>query len=210
MSNAERLAPGGERREVAVLFSDLRGFTSYAERLPPERLVQELNDYLAAMVEAVHGQGGTVDKYIGDSIMAVLGLMGSDPEDAARAIRTADSMQRALARHNADRASRRLPPLKQGIGVHFGQAIVGNIGTENRLQFTVVGDVVNTASRLKSATKSEGAPVLVSAAAVEAARRASADLPPLRPHGELRLRGRDSAIATFTLVTGDATGTERP
>ncbi len=192
------LRPGGERRDVAVLFSDLRDFTAYADRLPPERLVREVNDYLDRMVEVIRAEGGVVDKYIGDAIMVVFGIPEARPDDAARAARTAAAMQRALEAHNLERTREGLPPLRQGIGVHYGPAIAGNIGSADRLQYTVMGSVVNVASRLENATKVEGVPVLLSAQLVAAL--GGAGEPALRPHGTLQLRGAEEPVEVFTLA----------
>jgi len=192
------LRPGGERREVAVLFSDLRGFTAYSDRLAPERLVTEINDYLDRMVEVIRAEGGVVDKYIGDAIMVVFGIPEAKPDDALRAIRCAAAMQEALEAHNVEREALNLPALKQGIGVHYGPAIAGNIGSADRLQYTVMGSVVNEASRLESATKTEGVPVLISASAV-AASSAAGGGPPLTRHGLLALRGASEPVEVYTL-----------
>ena len=149
----KELRVGGSRQRVAILFSDLRGFTRYAETLPPEQLVAELNDYLDAMVRCIRAEGGVVDKFVGDSIMAVFGAFESPETAAARAIRAAHAMQRALVRHNRERAARGLPSLHHGIGVHVGSVVAGNIGNADRLQYTVIGDAVNLASRLESSCK---------------------------------------------------------
>ncbi|HNH45638.1 MAG TPA: adenylate/guanylate cyclase domain-containing protein [Myxococcota bacterium] len=191
----DNLQPGGERRTVAVLFSDLRGFTRYAEKLSPERLVSELNDYLDVMIREVRAEGGVVDKYIGDAIMVVYGLPQGRPDDAARAIRTAWRMEQALAVHNAERQQRGLPPLAQGIGIHYGEVVAGNIGTAERLQYTVVGDVVNLASRLEGATKELHTPVLVSEDARNAAE--GHDHPPLHSAGPLHVRGRETPLEVY-------------
>jgi len=190
---------GGHRRDVAILFSDLRGFTSYSEKISPERLVAELNAYFDAMLAAIEAEGGLVDKFIGDAIMAVFGVPERRPDAAAAAARAAAGMQAALTAHNAERAARDLPPLRQGIGVHHGPAVVGNIGTSARMQYTVIGDVVNVASRLEAATKELEVGVLVSADAVAAARASGGELPELRPRGELAVRGREEPMEVFAL-----------
>jgi class 3 adenylate cyclase len=198
------LRPGGDRRTVAVLFSDLRGFTRYGERLPPEQLVRELNAYLDAMFREIRAEGGVVDKYIGDAIMVVFGIPVAGADDAARALRAAAGMQRALVAHNAARARDGLPPLRQGIGVHYGDVVAGNIGTLERLQYTVIGDVVNLASRLETATKELGVDVLVShtAATVAAAGASVTALAPgirLEPRGALTVRGHDEPLEVLAL-----------
>lgn len=197
------LAPGGVREKVAVLFSDLRGFTDYAEQLDPERLVSELNDYLDVMVSVVKREGGVVDKYIGDSIMVVFGVPRPDGKEALRALKTAWAMEQALAEHNLERKRKGRSELRHGIGVHYGDAVAGNIGARERLQFTVVGDVVNLASRLEASTKTEGVSVLISSQVVEAARKSMTDgdeLPgALRRYEKIiEVRGRREKVAAYT------------
>lgn len=193
---------GGSRQQVAVLFSDLRGFTRYSERLEPESLVRELNDYFNAMVEAIRDHGGIVDKYIGDGIMVVFGVTEQNEDDALRALRCAEAMMKALGVYNRTRVEKGLAPLTHGIGVHYGPAVAGNIGTLDRLQFTVLGDTVNLASRLESATKTAGVPVLASAEAISAAERASGHgpLPPFESMGAISVRGRDEPVEVFKLT----------
>ena len=200
MNSEAPLALGGSNKRAAVLFSDLRGFTRYAERLSPEALVEELNAYLHEMVAEIRAEGGVVDKYIGDAIMAVFGVPSEHPDDAARAIRAASRMGVALRRHNVDRASRGLPPLAHGIGIHYGPMVAGNIGTAERMQYTVIGDAVNLASRLESATKDAVVDVLISEAALAAAQHAGPQLPPLAPRGEIHLRGHEAPITVHTFV----------
>lgn len=189
----------GHQVEVAVLFSDLRGFTAYAERLAPDALVVQLNAYFEAMLMAIVAEGGTVDKYIGDAIMVI--FEGSDSNDgAARAIRAAQAMQAGLEAHNVARGKIGLSALRQGIGIHFGLAIAGNVGTPEKLQHTVMGDVVNVASRLEGATKKHQTSVFISKETVEAARRSTqVDLPKLRVYGKIEIVGRDSEVDVFTL-----------
>ncbi|MCB9692640.1 MAG: adenylate/guanylate cyclase domain-containing protein [Alphaproteobacteria bacterium] len=194
------LAPGRlepRRCEVAVLFSDLRGFTSYSQATAPDALVDELNAYFEAVVSAVRAERGVVDKYIGDAVMAVFGLPESHGDEACRAIRAAVAMQAALERHNAVRAEHGLPPLAQGVGVHFGEVVAGPVGTADRVQFTVLGDTVNVAARLEAATKTTGASVLISGAAVEKARQEGGALPDLVEGEALELRGREGRLPTF-------------
>jgi len=195
---AEEITLGGRRQLVAVLFSDLRGFTSYSERVPPEQLIAELNHYLDAMVGVIRREGGVVDKFIGDAIMVVFGIPKPGPDDARRAIRAAAAMQAALDEHNEVRAKAGRPPFQQGIGVHFGPAVAGHVGTTQRLQYTVVGDVVNVASRLESATKSAGVSVLISSAAVEAA--GGEGQPPLKSLGRVEVPGHSQDLKVHTLA----------
>jgi adenylate cyclase len=139
-----------------------------------------------------------VDKYIGDAIMAVFGVPSEHPDDAARAIRAADRMRGALVRHNVDRKARGLPPLAHGVGVHYGPMVAGNIGTAERMQYTVIGDAVNLASRLETATKDVAVEMLISDAAVQAALSSGVALPILRVHGPIHVRGHEAPIVVHT------------
>ncbi|OGQ23913.1 MAG: hypothetical protein A2138_10895 [Deltaproteobacteria bacterium RBG_16_71_12] len=190
---------GGVRQEAAVLFADLRGFTSASEGKEPEQVVAELNEYLEAAVAAIRDAGGVVDKYIGDAVMAVFGVPTAKPDDAACALRAAVGMERALADLNRRRSARGLPPLRQGIGVHRGVLVAGNIGTPERAQFTVIGDTVNVASRLEAQTKELGVPVLISAAAAQAALGAPG-VPALRSLGGVQVKGRVEPIQVYGLA----------
>lgn len=159
---------GGAQREITVLFSDLRGFTSLSERHPPEKLVKQLNQYLESMVEITFGRRGSIDKFIGDAIMAVWGRIRDDAndkalaEDACLAVETALKMRAGLDALNVEWAKQGEPPLAIGIGIHQGPAIVGNMGCSAKMEFTAIGDSVNTSARLESATKQYGVDILVS------------------------------------------------
>ena len=192
---------GGDRRTAAVLFADLRGFTGYAEQLSPEATVAELNAYLDEMVQVVRRNGGLVDKFMGDAIMVVFGVAEPRPNDALRAIKTAAEMCEALAAHNARRAERGSPPFAHGVGIHFGPVVAGNIGNRDRLQFTVIGDTVNLASRLEAATKELAVPVVISADTVEAARAApgAESMPEVHSLGEIQVPGRTAGLEVYTL-----------
>jgi class 3 adenylate cyclase len=196
----DEMRMGGVRREVAILFSDLRNFTTVSEKADPEQLVRELNEYFEVMVACVAQEGGVVDKYIGDSIMAVFGAVTPKPDDPIRAVRAALAMERALEKLNASREKRELAPLRHGIGVHRGVAIAGNIGTMARAQYTVIGDTVNVAARLESATKEQGATVLLSQAVVDALGATPEGVPALRKVGDVKAKGRDEPIAVHTFA----------
>lgn len=143
----------GEKRELAILFSDIRSFTTLSETNPPEVVVSFLNKYLETMCEIIIENGGTVDKFIGDAILAVFGAPKSYPDNAKRAVKTALSMSLALEKF--DTSGIKLPPcgLDIGIGVHLGDAIVGTIGSSTKFDYTVIGDAVNLASRLEGLSK---------------------------------------------------------
>ena len=189
--------PGGERRPVTVLYSDVRGFTGLAESLPPETVAALLSDYFAVMVELVFEHGGTLDKFIGDALLAVWGAPLAAPDDADRALTAARSMQVESALLNARWAGQGGPPLAIGVGLHHGEAFTGTIGSPRRLDYTVIGDVVNVAARLCDAAK-PGEIVLS-----EAVRdRLSLDPGTTAPE-DLRLRGREEAVVVFRIQGGD-------
>jgi adenylate cyclase len=146
-----RLTLGGERSEVSILFSDIRGFTRMSAGMEPDDVVDMLNHYFAALVEAIFRCEGTIDKFIGDAILAVFGSPDADPEQHSHALRAALAMQEAVQKVNATRKASGLPTCEIGIGVHSGEVLHGFVGTQERLEFTVVGDAVNRASRFCSA-----------------------------------------------------------
>lgn len=152
----------GEIREVTVLFADIRDFTALAERLESKAVVATLNEFLAEMVDVLFAFGGTLDKYMGDGIMAYFGAPVSHPDHAGQAVRCALAMQRRLGQLNRTRAQRGEPGLRMGIGVHTGEAVLGDIGAPRRREYTIIGDTVNVAARIEQLTKLLGVPILVS------------------------------------------------
>jgi adenylate cyclase len=162
LANPEKLKLGGEKQELTVLFSYIRGFTTLSEQLPPEEIVPQLNEYLTHMTQVVLDHHGTLDKYIGDAIMAIFGAPLPQPDHPFRACATALSMIKTLHLLHQEWTSRGRPVLKIGIGVNTGLMMVGNMGSERRFDYTVIGDNVNLAERLEGLTKMYGVDIVVS------------------------------------------------
>ncbi|MFZ4404014.1 MAG: adenylate/guanylate cyclase domain-containing protein [Pseudobdellovibrionaceae bacterium] len=153
---------GGQKRDVVVFFSDIRGFTAFSESKSPEDVVEMLNEYFAVMVKIITQYNGVVDKFIGDAIMAVWGAPKDDPDDAKNALRACLEMRKALEGLNATRIAKGQIPITIGMGLHAGQAISGTIGSDERMEYTVIGNTVNTASRIEASTKAFGLDLLIS------------------------------------------------
>jgi adenylate cyclase len=191
----------GSRKPVTVLFSDLVGFTNLSEKADPAALVAQLNRYLSAMVPMVFDNGGTLDKFIGDAIMAVWGNVSSHgaAEDAKAAVRAALGMRHEMPKLNAAWQAEGINPLAFGIGINHGEAIVGNIGSyepHERLDPTVIGDAVNLASRLEALTRQYSLDILIGATAAELVR----DEFYLRPVDLVQVKGKTEPVDVFTLI----------
>jgi len=153
---------GGERREATIFFSDIRGFTGMSESMEPEAVVEMLNEYMTRMVSVIRAHHGVVDKYVGDAIMAIWGVPIGQPNDTANAVKACLEMRKALAELNNIRLARGQVALKIGMGLNRGSVIAGNIGSNEKMEYTVIGDAVNLASRMESMTKEYGSDLLVS------------------------------------------------
>jgi adenylate cyclase len=185
---------GGEMRVVTLYRSDLAGFSSISEKLQADELVPLMNEYLSAMTEIIDSQGGFVDKYIGDAIDGVFGAPLEDPDHAAHAVLAALAGQRQLGELNdAGLATFRGYKLRQRIGLHTGNALVGNIGSRHRFNYTVMGDAANLASRLESANKLYGTSIIASEATVALVKSAVT----WRELDQVRVVGRDETVRIF-------------
>jgi len=161
LKDQKKLKLGGARRQVSILFSDIRGFTTISESHAPEEMVAFLNDYFTAMIQEIFAEQGTLDKFIGDAVMAVFGAPIPRPDDPVRAVRAAIRMRRALRAFNERQKQQGKFTIETGIGICHGDALSGNIGSELRMDYTVIGDSVNLASRLEDLTKRHPYKILV-------------------------------------------------
>lgn len=185
---------GGVNQEVTVMFADIRGFTTMSETMEPGRVVEILNEYFTRVTDVIFDNGGTLDKYIGDAVMAVFGAPISKGNDAAAAVNSAMQIQRLLIELNRDAAARKWPELRVGIGINTGNAIAGNIGSPRRLDYTVVGDAVNTAQRLMS--NATGGQILISESTAKKLGKTGKTID-LERLPELKVKGRSEAVPVF-------------
>jgi adenylate cyclase len=195
----ERKSLGASRRLVTVLFSDLRGFTSISEKLPPEQIDEMLREYLTEMTKIVFKNGGTVDKYIGDCVMALYNVPFEDPEHAIRAVRTGlEFQERTLAAAERWEAKYGVS-IRNGVGINTGEAIVGTLGSQQILQYTAIGDTVNLAARLESITKDYHASIIISESTYEYVK----DKFPTRGLGEVTVKGKSVPVKIFAVLPPD-------
>jgi adenylate cyclase len=190
----------GERKEVTILFSDIRGYTTLTERMEASEVVSLLNDYFETMVEAVFNYQGTLDKFIGDALMAVFGAPLPLKNHAWMSVQAALDMRRRLAEFNAPRRHSSQPQISIGIGISSGEVVSGNIGSRKRMDYTVIGDGVNVSSRLEGLTKEYGCDIILS----EFTYTLCHDRVWVRELDKLRVKGKEKPISIFELV-GDRT-----
>nr|GAJ30883.1 adenylate cyclase 1 [Bradyrhizobium sp. DOA9] len=186
-------ALGGELRNVTMFFSDLSGFSSIAETMTPGELVTLMNEYLSAMTDIIESHGGYVDKYIGDSIVAMFGAPADDPAHARNAVRAALNCHEKLAELNAGHPAFAGHGLSHRIGLNSGEAVVGNIGSRRRFNYTVMSDTVNVASRLEGANKYYGTAIMAS----ETTMAQTGDSFAWRELDAIRVQGRGEPIRVF-------------
>jgi adenylate cyclase len=196
LEHPEKVRLGGERRRLTLFFSDLAGFTSISEGLQPEVVVQLLNEYLSAMTEIILAEQGTVDKYEGDAIMAFWGAPLPLADQAQRATRAALRQQEALTDLNQRFQAKGWPQLHCRIGLHTGEAVVGNLGSRKRFDYTVIGDTVNLASRLEGLNKFYGTAIMASETTVEECRGAIE----FQELDRVAVKGREAPVSVFTAL----------
>jgi adenylate cyclase len=200
VANPDLARLGGQRRQMTVLFSDIRGFTTVSEKGQPEEIVAILNEYFTRMVEIVFAHKGTLDKFVGDMVMALFGAPLDDPNHAEHAVDAALEMIRELNRLNEKWAAEGRPALDIGIGISTGPMIAGNIGSEAIMSYTVIGDSVNLGARLESLNKEYGTRIIIS----EATRDAVPGRYLFRPLGDVVVKGKTKPVAIFEVKENQA------
>ncbi len=199
LENPESFKLGGVLQTITVLFADIRGFTRISEHAPPEKIVQLLNRYFSAMTDIIFAHGGTLDKYLGDGLMALFGAPTVTPKDAANAIAAAVAMQRRMLSINDELREEGFPEVGIGIGLHTGEVTVGYIGSERRSEYTAIGDAVNTASRLESNAKA--GEILVS----EVTAKAAHSRYQLAAREPIKVKNREQPVPLFEVEWQHAT-----
>jgi adenylate cyclase len=191
----------GEHREVSILFSDLRGFTTLSEQMEPERIAAHLNEYFGEMTAAIFAHRGMINDFVGDAVMAVFGAPVADPDHAWHAVQSAIAMDRALEALNQRWQTAGLPLLRMGIGIHTGSVFAGNVGGRDRIKYTVIGDPVNVASRVEGLNKDLGTTILVT----EETLTAVGDRVRVRDCGPQAVKGRVEKVRVFEVLADGGT-----
>ncbi|HOO57503.1 MAG TPA: adenylate/guanylate cyclase domain-containing protein [bacterium] len=196
LNNPDLVAPGGVRKEVTILFSDIRGFTTFSEKHPPEEVISYLNTYFSSMIDVIFKYEGTLDKFIGDAIMSVFGAPLEHDDDPMRAVLTAIEMQQRLDLLNNEWNARGGESLRIGIGINTGDVIVGNIGDVRRMEYTVIGDTVNLASRIEGLTKNYNCPIIISGSTYDKVKSGII----ARELGEVTVKGKTEPATIYELT----------
>jgi adenylate cyclase len=196
LKDPKSLSLGGERKEVTILFSDIRSFTTITESMPPEKLTHLLHEYFTEMTEEIFATDGVLDKFIGDAVMAFWGTPLDGKDHADRAVKAAQGMMRRLTRLQKKWADEGLPLVNIGIGIHTGLATVGNMGSEKRFDYTVIGDAVNAASRLEGLNKEYKTNIIIS----EATKEKLKEQVNCNPLGEVTVKGKTVPIKIYSIT----------
>lgn len=197
LQNPDELTLGGRRKELTVLFCDIRGFTTFAEKMDPQSLSNFLNDYLSVMSQVIFQYGGTLDKFIGDAIMAFWGAPLEQPDHATRACEAALGMVAALDRHHQRFLDSYGVDVRIGIGLSTGEMTVGNLGSEDSFDYTVVGDEVNLGARLESATKLYRVPILASENTFMGSKKVVSGM----AIGRAQVKGKQKTVTLFQILS---------
>ncbi len=204
LKDPERLQLGGDRRKVTLLFSDIRGFTTLSESTDPEKLVTLLNEYLTPMTKIVMNNKGTLDKFIGDAVMAIYGAPVEQEHQALHACSSAIEMIKKLNEINKEWSENNLPNIDIGIGINTGEAVVGNMGADIRFDYTAIGDTVNLAARLEGQTKYYGTNIIISESTKQDLDKAMAENPDIsfniRELDLIKVKGKSKPIAVYQLI----------
>ena len=190
---------GGEEVEATVLFSDIRNFTSMSEKMSAREVVDFLNDFFSHIVDPILKNNGVVNKYIGDCVMALFGVPNKISDHADMAVLSALGMREALANYNLERRDAGMPPINIGIGIHTGTLISGNIGSCERLEYTVIGDTVNVASRIESQTKELACTILISDTTCSKLSDEVKDRFTLKAFPEIKVKGKEELLTLYTV-----------
>jgi adenylate cyclase len=200
LENPESFKLGGVSQTITILFADIRGFTRISEHANPEKIVSLLNRYFSAMTDIIFAHGGTLDKYLGDGLMALFGAPTATPDDASNALNAAVAMQRRLLGINRELRDEGFPEIGVGMGLHTGEVVVGYIGSERRSEYTAIGDTVNTSSRLES--NAQGGEILISDATAKAARSRYK----LKPREPIMVKNRQQPVMLWEVDWQKASG----
>ena len=191
-NNPESLKLGGEKKYATFLFTDVRGFTSLSESLPPEDVTYIMNKALTAQQKAVQKHGGMVDKYIGDAMMAIFNAPLDQLDHETKAVDCALDIMKNMEELNKEFKNKGIPPVAIGIGINTGKAVIGNMGSESRFDYTAIGDAVNTGARLESATKDVGVDLLIGE------NTARFNKNKLKLIDEISVKGKEKSLKVFT------------
>jgi adenylate cyclase len=195
-ANPEKLRLGGERKDLTVLFSDIRGFTTLSEKLNPEEVSNLLNEHLSAMTEIIFRHGGTLDKFVGDTVMAFWGAPVPQEDHPRKAVLCALEMTNRLAYMQEIWRTKGRPVIEIGIGINTGEMIVGNMVSKQRMDYTVIGDNVNLASRLETLTRKYNAKIIIAESTYELVRNEVE----VKPLGKVRIKGKENEVTVFELL----------